>query len=199
MFAARGVRVTATDPDPVMLAELRRLAPETVTAVEATFEDLPPDPSYDLVFAAASLHWTRVEGRWERVAGMLVPGGVVASFGGQRVLAHPALSDRVAEARAPWLDGDEVPPPDDTPPDAPMQWPGTEMLASPLFDDVQQSVLPVRAVLTADADVGHLSTVSAYLQLDEQPRRAVLAAIRAVLPDRVEVVGDVMLHLARRR
>src|SRR5882757_1462505 len=57
-FAARGIAVTATDPDPDMLAELRRHVPASVTAVQAAFEDLTTDTTYDLVYAAASLHWT---------------------------------------------------------------------------------------------------------------------------------------------
>lgn len=199
VFAARGILVTATDPDPAMLAELRRHVPDRVTTVQAALEELRLDPAYDLVLAAASLHWTEPEGRWARVAGLLARGGVVASFGGQRELADPEVGERVAVARSRYLEGDEVPSPDGTAPDAPMQWPGTELLTSPLFDDVRQSTLAVRTVLTPEHYVGHLSTVSAYLQLDEPTRMEVLAAIRAVLPDRVEVVGDVMLHLARRR
>jgi Methyltransferase domain len=69
---------------PAMLSELRRRVPESVATREAAFEDLPLAPAYDLVFAAASLHWTRPEGRWTRVAAMLAPGGIFASFGGQR-------------------------------------------------------------------------------------------------------------------
>ena len=42
LFARRGVAVTATDPDPAMLAELRKHVPANVTAVQAAFEDLRP-------------------------------------------------------------------------------------------------------------------------------------------------------------
>jgi len=91
VLARNGVVVTATDPDPAMLLELRRHVPDTVTTVRAAFEDLPLTPAYDLVFAAASLHWTKPEGRWVRAAGMLAPGGIFASFGGQRELADPVV------------------------------------------------------------------------------------------------------------
>jgi len=84
LFARKGVAVTATDPDPAMLSELRRHVLATVTTVQAAFRDLPLTPAYDLVSAAALLHWTEPDGRWARVAGMLAPGGVFASFGGQR-------------------------------------------------------------------------------------------------------------------
>jgi SAM-dependent methyltransferase len=199
VFARSGVAVTATDPDPAMLAELRRHVPGTVTTVLAAFEDLPLTPAYDLVFAAASLHWTVVEGRWARVAGMLAPEGVFAAFGGHRELADADVRKRVDAVRSAYLDDDEVPSPDGTPADSPMQWPGTELVASPLFVDVRQSTIERRTIMSADDYVGHLSTVSAYLQLPEPVRREALEVIRAALPDRVEMVGDVRLHLARLR
>src|SRR4051794_30644965 len=57
-FAARGIAVTATEPDPAMLVELRKRLPATVIPIQAALEDLPLTPAYDLVVAAASLHWT---------------------------------------------------------------------------------------------------------------------------------------------
>jgi SAM-dependent methyltransferase len=198
LFAARGVAVTATDPDGAMLAELRRQVPGDVVTVESPFEALPTDRTYDLVFAAAALHWTRAERRWDRMAGLLRPGGVVASFGGEIRLADPALEDAVRAAREPVLPVDDVPSPDGTPPDSAMQWPGTEMLASPWFEAVRQHVVERRPTLTAHDYVGHLSTVSAYLQLPEPARVDVLGRIARVLPRTMPVVADVVVHLARR-
>jgi SAM-dependent methyltransferase len=197
LFARTGVALTATDPDAAMLSELRKQVPDTLTTVQAAFEDLPLTPAYDLVFAAASLHWTRPEGRWERVAGMLAPAGIFASFGGQRELADPEVRDRVETVRSTYLEDDDIPSPDGTPADRPMQWPGTELAASTLFVDVRQSTLERRTIMSSDDYVGHLSTVSAYLQLPEPIRREALDAIREVLPPRVEMVGDLQLHLAR--
>ncbi len=197
LFARKGVAVTATDPDPAMLSELRRHVPATVTPVQAAFEDLPLTAAYDLVFAAASLHWTKPYGRWARVAGMLAPGGIFASFGGQRELADPDLRDSVEAVRSTYLADDDIPSPDGTSADSPMQWPGTELAASALFVDVRQSTIERRTIMAADDYVGHLSTVSAYLQLPEPVRREALDAILVVLPARVEMVGDLRLHLAR--
>lgn len=197
-FARHGVAVTATDPDPAMLTELRRQSPYPLSVVEAAFEDLPLTHGYDLVFAAASLHWTEPEGRWDRVAGMLVASGVFASFGGQRELADPQVRDRVEAVRASYLDDDSVPSPDGTPTDSAMQWPGTELVASREFVDVRQSVIERRTTMSAEHYIGHLSTVSAYLQLPQPVRRQALAEILAVLPSQVEMVGDLYLHLARR-
>ncbi len=199
VFAEHGVAVTATEPDQAMLSELRRHVPDTVTTMRAAFEALPLNAAYDLVFAAASLHWTRPEGRWARIAGMLTAGGVFASFGGQRELADPELRARVEAVRSIFLDEDEFPSPDGTPADSPMQWPGTELAVSPSFVDVRQSTIERRTIMAADGYVGHLSTVSAYLQLPESVRREALEAIRDALPARVEMVGDLTLHVARLR
>jgi SAM-dependent methyltransferase len=199
VFAARGIAVTATDPDPAMLAELCRHAPASVVTVQAAFEELPLTPDYDLVFAAASLHWTDPTERWSRVASMLRPGATFASFGGQMHLADRGLEQAVSEARTPFLADDEVPPPDGTPADAPLQWPGSELARSDLFTDVRQSSIERRGTLSARDYVGHLSTVSAYLELPAPVRDRALEAILAVIPERVEMQADIVLHLARLR
>jgi SAM-dependent methyltransferase len=199
LFAQRGIAVTATDPDVAMLSELRRHVPANVTAVQARFEDLRPGETYGLVYAAAALHWTKPEGRWSRMATLLEPAGVFASFGGPFRLADPAVEEAVRAARAPFLDSDEVPSPDGTPPGNDMQWPGTELQRSDRFADVQQSVLERRLIMTARDYVGYLSTVSAYLVLPAFERERVLGQIMRVLPARVEVVADITAHLARRR
>lgn len=199
MFAARGIVVTATDPDEAMLAELRRHVPADVVVVRSAFEELRPDRRYDLVYAAAALHWTRPEGRWSRIAGLLEPDGVFASFGGHMQLGDRAVEEAVHAARAPFLDSDDIPSPDGTPPEAEMQWPGTELLQSEQFADVQQSVIERRLQMPAREYVGHLSTVSAYLQLPTEPRTQALERILEVLPEVVEVNADLTVHLARRR
>jgi SAM-dependent methyltransferase len=196
-FAARGIAVTATDPDPAMLAELRLHVPGTVTTVEEAFEDLPPLPAHDLVFAAASLHWTEPTRRWPRVAALLEPGGTFASFGGPVRVADPDVQHAIDGARAPFLVDDEVPGPEGTPADGPMQWPGTELVDSDLFTDVRQSTIERRLSWPARDYVSHLATISAYLELAEGLRDQVLGEILDVLPERVGLVADLTLHLAR--
>jgi SAM-dependent methyltransferase len=198
-FAGRGIAVTATDPDGAMLAELTRHGPPTVVTVRASFEELPLASTYDLVFAAASLHWTQPDNRWRRVAALLARNGMFASFGGQLPLADSAADEAVRAARSAFLASDDMPPPDGTPADSPMQWPGTELVTSDLFTDVRQSSFERRMVLSAHDYVGHLSTVSAYLELPDLTRERVLARIRSALPEHVAVIADVTLHLARRR
>jgi SAM-dependent methyltransferase len=198
VFAARGIAVTATDPDAAMLSELRRRVPQVGGTLVAAFEDVPLDRTYDLVLAAASLHWTRPEGRWARVAALLPRGGVFTSFGGPISLTDPSLTEAARVARAPFLGSDDIPSPDRTPADEPMQWPGTELGRSGLFVGVRQSVLARRMRIPAADYVGLLSTISAYLVLCGPRRRAALEAVLRVLPEEVDVVADITLHLARR-
>lgn len=199
LFAQRGVAVTATEPDEAMLAELVKHVPADVKTVQAAFEDLRPGQSYGLVYVAAALHWTNPQGRWTRVAALLEPGGVFASIGGPAQLADPAVDRAVRAARAPFLDSDEVPSPDGTPPGDDMQWPGTELQRSQLFADVQQLVIERRLTLSAGDYVGHLSTISAYLELPASEREQVFSRIMRVLPETVEMAADITIHLARRR
>ena len=199
LFAERGVSVTATEPDSAMLAELRKHVPVNVKTVHAAFEDLRPGERYGLVYAAAALHWTDPEGRWSRVAALLEPGGVFASFGGPAQLAEPAVDEAVREARAPFLESDEVPSPDGTPPEHDMQWPGTELQRSEWFADVQQFVIERRLTMRARDYVGHLSTISAYLELPTAAQEQLYRQILQVLPETVEIAADITVHLARRR
>jgi SAM-dependent methyltransferase len=199
LFAQRGVTVTATEPDGAMLAELRRHVPVSVTTVQAAFEDLRLGESYGLVYAAAALHWTNSAGRWSRMAALLQPGGVFASFGGPVRLADPAVEEAVRAARAPFLESDEVPSPDGTPPGHEMQWPGTELQRSEWFADVQQSVIERRLTMSAHDYVGHLSTISAYLELPDSEQEQVYSRIMQVLPETTEIAADITVHLARRR
>jgi hypothetical protein len=181
-----------------MLAELRKHVPANVTTVQAALEDLRPGEKYGLVYAAAALHWTSPGGRWSRVAALLEPGGVFASFGGPFQLADAAVEEAVRAARAPYLDTDEVPSPDGTPPGHDMQWPGTELQLSEWFADVQQSVVKRRLTMSAPDYIGHLSTVSAYLQLPTSEQQQVFSQIMRVLPETVEIAADITVHLARR-
>ncbi|SBT67152.1 Methyltransferase domain-containing protein [Micromonospora sediminicola] len=199
LFARSGLTVTATEPDAAMLAELRAHVPAQVRTVQAAFEELPTDVAYDLVYVAAALHWTRPQGRWDRVAALLTPGGVFASFGGPLRLRDPAVEASVRRARAPFLDSDEIPSPDGTPETHAMRWPGTELRRDARFTDVRQSEIERRVTMGADDYVALLSTVSAYLELSADRREQVFRRIREVLPDTVEVTTDVTVHLARRR
>jgi hypothetical protein len=81
-----------------------------------------------------------------------------------------------------------------------MQWPGTELQRSEWFAaDVQQSVIERRLTMSACDLMGHLSTVSAYLELPTSEQEQVFSRIMQILPDTVELAADITVHLARRR
>jgi SAM-dependent methyltransferase len=74
---ARGA-VTAVEPDPAMLAELRARFP-TVDALEGDAEAIPlPDASFDAVLVGQAWHWFDAERAFAEVARVLRPGGVLA-------------------------------------------------------------------------------------------------------------------------
>jgi hypothetical protein len=79
-----------------------------------------------------------------------------------------------------------------------MQWPGTELQRSEWFADVQQFVIERRLTMSAHNYVGHLSTISAYLELPTSEQEQVYSQIVQVLPETVEVAADITVHLARR-
>jgi hypothetical protein len=111
----------------------------------------------------------------------------------------PAVDEAVRAARAPFLETDDVALPDGAPPGRHMQWPGTELQRSEWFTDVRQSVIARRLTMSARDYVGHLSTISAYLQLPTSEQEQVYDRIMQVLPERVEVAADITVHLGRRR
>ncbi|MFG1991039.1 class I SAM-dependent methyltransferase [Actinoplanes sp. NPDC048988] len=187
LFARPGITVTATEPDPGMLAELRKHVPPKTKTVEAAFEDLPLDERYDLVYAAASLHWTRPETRWSRMAALLNPGGVFAAFGGPIDLADPEVEEAVRAARSPFLEDDDVP------------LPGADTRVSPSgrFTDLQHHVIERRFTMTTHDYVGNLSTISAYLELPPPQRDQLFNRITEVLPPTVAIKADITVDLAR--
>lgn len=79
-----------------------------------------------------------------------------------------------------------------------MQWPGTELERSEWFGDVRQLVIERRLTMSAHDYVGHLSTISAYLELPSSEQEQVYSQIMQVLPERVEIAADITVHLARR-
>jgi hypothetical protein len=97
------------------------------------------------------------------------------------------------------LENDEIPSPDGTPPEHDMQWPGTELQRSEWFADVQQSVIERRLTMSTRDYIGHLSTISAYLELPIFEQQQVYGRIMQVLPETVEIVADITVHLAHRR
>jgi SAM-dependent methyltransferase len=75
-----GAEVTAVEPDPAMLAELRRSL-GSVTALPGSAEEIPlPDASVDAVLAGQAMHWFDLSRAVPEIARVLVPGGVLAGL-----------------------------------------------------------------------------------------------------------------------
>ena len=76
---ALGHRVTAVEPLPEMLAQLREAVPGVEAAVPGTAEAIPlPDASADVVTAAQAFHWFEVDAALPEIARVLRPSGVLA-------------------------------------------------------------------------------------------------------------------------
>lgn len=81
----------------------------------AALEHLPAAETHDLLYAAAAMHWTEPKDRWSRVAALVEPDGVFASFGGQLQLDEVAVEEAVRSVRSAFLADDGVRSPDGTP------------------------------------------------------------------------------------
>lgn len=90
-LVALGHDVHATDPDPDMLAILKKKLPDIPTS-EAAAEDIPlADRSVDVVVAAQCLHWFDLDRALPEIARVLKPGG------------HLAVTWNVRDERIPWV------------------------------------------------------------------------------------------------
>ncbi|TFJ95010.1 coproporphyrinogen III oxidase [Platysternon megacephalum] len=200
VFSTYGLNVTVVEPDPAMVTELRAAVPSYVEVLDCAFEDVPLGTTYDLVYAAASFHWTEPEGRWTRLASMLPPGGIFASFGGPVELVDHDLVEAIRDARVGLMgeDTDSQPHHAEPAPGA-LRWPGDELFTCGLFTDVREITVPRRFTMTSEEYLGLLTTVSSYLALPPVMHEVVFDRIAAVLPAEMDVNADITLHLARRR
>ena len=55
-----------------------------------------------------------------------------------------------------------------------------------------------RVTMSARDYIGHLSTISAYLELPASEQEQVYSRIMQVLPETIEIAADITVHLARR-
>jgi SAM-dependent methyltransferase len=79
-LVALGAEVTAVEPDPAMLTELRRALP-VVRALPGNAEAIPlPDVSVDAVLAGNAMHWFDMAVAGPEIARVLTPGGILAGL-----------------------------------------------------------------------------------------------------------------------
>ncbi len=179
-LVALGADVTAVDPDPAMLAELRRLLPE-VRAMAGSAEAIPlPDACVDAVVAGQALHWFDMAVAGPQIARVLVPGGILAGLwnvdddrvdwvaGLERVsegsasLTFTSWNAHAADIRL-----------------AAMDLPA-------LFSPPDRAEFPHRLHRTAESLLATIATHSRLLVMDDQARTALLGRIGDYLARRPE-------------
>lgn len=177
LFAARGLRVTAVEPDARMAEVLRGRVPPADVVV-APFESwaAPVNPSFDIAVCAQAWHWVDRSAGLPKLAGLLRPGGVMAIManvprGGGMDLA-PVL-EPVYQAIAP-----------DMPPDPMRTWTGDwQEFADEFEADGRFDVEPLWEVdwadpLDADAFAELAATHSTYRVLGDDVRARLTSALR---------------------
>jgi SAM-dependent methyltransferase len=99
-FAARGLRITAVEPDPAMAGILAASCtgyPE-VSVVVGGFEEYVPGQPCGLLFSAQAWHWIDPAVRWDHAAAVLAAGGSLALFWNFDRIIDGAVQEEVTQA-----------------------------------------------------------------------------------------------------
>ncbi len=190
---ALGADVIAVEPDPAMLAELRRALP-AARALPGSAEAIPlPDSSVDAVLAGNAMHWFDLDAAGPEIARVLSPGGVLAGLW------------NLMDDRAGWVAGLAriAGPAAIGPRDTPAGWRvETAQLhlprsgAAARFGSPEQAEFPHGQRRTADSLVATLSTRAGMLVMPEPEREAVLGRVREYLASRSETAhGEFVLPM----
>jgi SAM-dependent methyltransferase len=185
MLVRLGAEVTAVEPDPHMLAELRRAMPG-VRSVPGSAEELPlADASVDAVLAGQAMHWFDLDRALPEIARVLTPSGVLAGLWNvddDRVGWVAGLSEISRRRSSPtllrWRDGAGR--------GRPAQLAEVAEVAAGLFHPAEEDEFGHGQARTADSLVATIATHSHLLTMDENERGALLARIRGFLDSRPE-------------
>jgi SAM-dependent methyltransferase len=175
--------VTAVEPDPAMLAELRRALPG-VRALPGSAEAIPvPDASVDAALAGNAMHWFDMAVAGPEIARVLVPGGTLAGLWNvmddrvdwvaelARVSGSAAIGPR--DTRTSWRAAT-----------ARAHLPTTGVAAR--FGSPQQAEFAHGQRRTADSLVATLATRAGMHVMPQREREATLGRMRAFLASRPE-------------
>ena len=197
-----GADVTAVEPDPQMLAELRRAMP-AVRSVPGRAEEVPlPDASVDAVLAGQAMHWFDLDRALPEIARVLRPGGVLAGLWNVDddrvgwVAELAAISKRKSSVTLMrWRDGEGR-----------SRQERLVQDGSELFHAAEAGEFGHVQARTADSLLATIGTHSHLLVMEEAERAGLLARIRDFLRTRPETSrGEFMLPMvtvalrARRR
>jgi SAM-dependent methyltransferase len=178
-LVASGLSVTAVEPDPEMIAELRRRLPE-VRAAAGRAEAVPlPDDSVDAVLVGTAFHWFDTERALPEIARVLRPGGVLG-------LLYNLIDDSV-----PWVaELDEVSrssvsiPPGEA----------DEVPSYAGFGPVEQARFAHRHRRTAESMTATIGTHSHTLVVSAEERADLLSRVRAFLDSQPETSAGAFDH-----
>jgi SAM-dependent methyltransferase len=181
-----GIDVVAVEPDPAMLAELRRALPDA-RASAGSAESIPlPDGSVDAVVAGNALHWFDMAIAGPEIARVLSASGTLAGL-------WNVMDDRVAwVAELARIAGPAAIGPRDTASrwraaTAKLHLPEGDL--APQFGSPEQSEFPHAQLRTADSLVQTLGTRAGVLVMSEGDREATLGRIRSFLASRPEAAS----------
>jgi SAM-dependent methyltransferase len=179
MLAGLGSDVTAVEPDPAMLGELRRALP-SVRALPGSAEQIPlPDASVDAVLCGQAMHWFDLSRALPEIARVLVPGGTLGALWNSdddRVPWVAGLQDAAEGAASPSLSRRRS---------EAVSF-GPEQFGLALFAPTKRAEFANSQLLTADTLVELIGTHSQILVMAPAERARVLAKIRAYLAARPE-------------
>ncbi|MBU8860909.1 MULTISPECIES: class I SAM-dependent methyltransferase [unclassified Micromonospora] len=174
--------VTAVEPDPAMLAELRRTLPD-VRALPGSAEAIPlPDASVDAVVAGNAMHWFDMAVAGPEISRVLSPGGVLAGL-------WNVVDDRVDwVAGLAAVSGSAAIGPRDTPASWHAATTGMHLpkTGEARFGSPEQAEFPHGQRRTADSLVATLATRAGMLVMPDRERTETLDRIRAYLAGRPE-------------
>jgi SAM-dependent methyltransferase len=180
-----GTEVTAVEPDPAMLAELRRElgSVPALRTLAGTAEDIPlPGASVDAVLVGQAMHWFDLDRAIPEIARVLTPGGVFAALWnvdddrvgwvatlaqiskGQSNVTLLRWRDRAARARQERL----------------------AAAGSGLFETPEVGEFENGQRRTADSLLATIATHSNFLVMEEPGRARLLAEVRDFLHARPE-------------
>jgi len=178
-----GFQVTAVEPDPAMLTELRHVLP-TVRALPGSAEAIPlPDASVDAVLAGNAMHWFDMDVAGPEIARVLRPDGMLAALWNvfddrvgwvaelERISGTAAIGSR--DTLSSWRAQT-----------AEAHLPSSGSVAC--FGSPEQVEFPHGQRRTADSLVATLATKAGMLVMPEQERDATLGRIRDFLASRPE-------------
>jgi SAM-dependent methyltransferase len=182
LLVSLGADVTAVEPDPAMLAELRRGLPE-VRALGGSAEAIPlPDCSVDAVLCGQAMHWFDMTRAVPEIARVLAGGGVLGAMwnadddrvdwvAGLQAVTRGAGSPALSRWRAV------------------SEYFGADQFGTSMFTAVERAEFANSAPHTVDSYVALLATHSQVLIMEPAERERVLALARAYLAGRPET-GD---------